>query len=295
MKVMDTGTPAAAISSASFQASVPCWRTTRKPNSSRSRNTVAMSLWRCVWYWTMRSPASTSANASMRRFALGRRFVLRPAPLDPGARLVVEAAHECGRPGPACRETAGSASSSCRSPSSSRRTRPASGSSQNSQSSTVRPPSRSLRYTVWPDMRCPDPGITFTVVMPPARARQKPSERMSMESRARTSGCNGEEPSPPDAEPTWEWLSTRPGSSTRPVRSCSTAPGGVGTSGPPTSTMAPPRTTSTPASIAGPAIGTTGGAPEDLDLVLRRRRRRWERRHRQNGQEDTKMGLHGGS
>ena len=28
-----------------------------------------------------------------------------------------------------------------------------SGSSQNSQSSTVRPPSRSLRYTVWPDIR----------------------------------------------------------------------------------------------------------------------------------------------
>ena len=32
-----------------------------------------------------------------------------------------------------------------------------------------------------------------------------------------------------------------------------------------------------------------GGAPEDLDLVLRRRRRRWERSHRQNGQKDTKM------
>ena len=80
---------------------------------------------------------------------------------------------------------------------------PASGSSQNSQSSTVRPPFRILRYTVWPDIRCPDPGITFTVVMPPARARQKPSDRMSMESRARTSGWSGDEPSPPDAEPTW--------------------------------------------------------------------------------------------
>ena len=49
MKVIDTGTPAAAISSASFHDSVPCWMTTRKPNSSRSRSTVAMSLWRWVW------------------------------------------------------------------------------------------------------------------------------------------------------------------------------------------------------------------------------------------------------
>ena len=76
-----------------------------------------------------------------------------------------------------------------------------------------------------------------------------------MESSARTSGCSGDERSPPDAAPTWEWLSTIPGISTRPERSCSTAPGGEGTSGPPTSTIDPPRTTTTPDSIGGPAIG----------------------------------------
>ena len=78
-----------------------------------------------------------------------------------------------------------------------------------------------------------------------------------MESSARTSGCSGEERSPPDTEPTWEWLSTTPGISTRPVRSCSTAPGGEGRSAPPTATIEPPRTTRTPDSIGGPAIVRT--------------------------------------
>ena len=66
-----TATPAAAISSATFQPSLTWCSTTRKPNSSRSRSTVRMSSWRCVWWCTMRLPSSTSTSASIAEVARG--------------------------------------------------------------------------------------------------------------------------------------------------------------------------------------------------------------------------------
>jgi hypothetical protein len=49
-------------------------------------------------------------------------------------------------------------------------------------------PPRSLRYSVCPLSRWPDPGMTLTVVMPPASARVKLVLRALMESSTRTSG-----------------------------------------------------------------------------------------------------------
>ena len=107
-------------------------------------------------------------------------------------------------------------------------------------------------------MRWPEPGITLTVVIPPARARSKESARGSMASRMRTSGCIGPEPSPPSPSPTWEWVSTMPGMTTLPVTSTVVAPEGTRTEPlAPTATIRSPSITTTPSAMAGPAMGMT--------------------------------------
>ena len=130
-------------------------------------------------------------------------------------------------------------------------------------------PSRSLRYAVWPLISRPLPGITFTVVMPPACAFWIPSSRASMASRMRTEGCMGLLRSPPSPPPMCECVSTRPGMMVLPVASWSTAPAGMAVSGPPTAVMRPPCTTSTPFCDRRAGDGEEGGAPERVRLLLR--------------------------
>ncbi len=64
----------AAICGATFQASLTCCSTTRKPNSSASRSAVRMSSCRWVWKCTMRFPSSTSPSASIPRSRAGAFF-----------------------------------------------------------------------------------------------------------------------------------------------------------------------------------------------------------------------------
>ncbi len=116
-------------------------------------------------------------------------------------------------------------------------------------------PFRSFRYAVCPLSRWPEPGITLTVVMPPARARRRLGARMSMASRIRTSGWIGEEPSAPAPPPMWLCVSTRPGMIVRPFASTTWAPAGILTSARrPTATILPFPTTSTPSSRTSPAM-----------------------------------------
>ena len=116
-------------------------------------------------------------------------------------------------------------------------------------------PSRSFRYMVWPLSRWPEPGMTFTVVMPPARARMIEALRRLRLSETRTSGWMGAELSAPSALPTWLWLSTRPGMMTLPRASRRWAPAGMAVSGPPRASTLPPCTTRTPSRISGPSTG----------------------------------------
>lgn len=54
MTMIDGGTFRRAISSATLYASVTCWSTRSKPNSSASPSAVRMSSARWVWKWTVR-------------------------------------------------------------------------------------------------------------------------------------------------------------------------------------------------------------------------------------------------
>ncbi len=79
--MIEQATPAAAISSATFQASLTWWRVTRKPNSFWRRSTVTMSSCRCVWWWTMRLPSITSSSPSIPRSRAGSFLGSSPASL----------------------------------------------------------------------------------------------------------------------------------------------------------------------------------------------------------------------
>ena len=105
--------------------------------------------------------------------------------------------------------------------------------------------------------------MMLSVVSPPARHLRKPASRTLIESRIRTSGCTGPLLSPPPPPPTWLCVSTRPGMITLPVASIRSASGGMGVvAAGPTARILPPRTTTTPAGMGGPAIGITS-APEN--------------------------------
>ena len=119
------------------------------------------------------------------------------------------------------------------------------------------PPSRSFRYSVCPLSRWPEPGITLTVVIPPACAFWICGLRTSTESSTRTSGWRGALASAPSTDPMWLWVSTSPGRMTLPATSRRAASAGTDVvAASPMATMRPRWTTRTPFGISGPSIGT---------------------------------------
>ena len=69
--------------------------------------------------------------------------------------------------------------------------------------------------------------MTFSVVMPPATARRKPASNGFSESRSGRRAGSGALPSAPPTPPMWLCVSTRPGITTRPARSRTSAPAGM--------------------------------------------------------------------
>jgi len=117
---------------------------------------------------------------------------------------------------------------------------------------------RIFRYTVCPLNRWPEPGITFSVVIPPETTRRNPESRGLIESYTRTPGWIGPVLSAAPMPPTWLCVSTRPGMMTFPITSCTVAPAGTATEpSAPTAAIFPSRTTRTPRSISEPLIGMT--------------------------------------
>ena len=129
-------------------------------------------------------------------------------------------------------------------------------SSLRSASSSTVTPSRSLRYAVWPERRCPEPDMRLAIVIPPARAFSRVLSRTSMESRTLTPGWMGEDPSPPWTFPTCECVQTRPGKTNLPFRSMTLAPFGIVTSPRfPTAAICSPSMRRTPSGISGAVTG----------------------------------------
>ena len=136
--------------------------------------------------------------------------------------------------------------------------------------SSIFSPSRSLRYTVCPESRWPEPGMMFTQVRPPARARSRLAWRTSIASRTRTSGWIGAERSPPAGRPTCEWVQIRPGMIVLPVMSRRSAPAGTATSSEaPIAVIFPPWTTSVPRSISAAEIGINRAPSKAIGPSLR--------------------------
>jgi hypothetical protein len=103
--------------------------------------------------------------------------------------------------------------------------------------STMRPCVRST--VACPPIGLPDPGLTPTVVTPPASATSKPSSNGSIASIVRTAAWFGPvisfvslaaAPSPSGCTPRCTCASMRPGVTVAPCRSTTSAPSGTSTS-----------------------------------------------------------------
>ena len=113
-------------------------------------------------------------------------------------------------------------------------------------------------------MGLPEPGLTFTAVIPPMIASSKPTSAGLIASIARAAAITGSvislvsspaQPSPSSATPRCTWASTKPGSSQPPAASWISASAGISSSGP-RAAMRPSSTRTVP-SKGSPSIGTT--------------------------------------